>query len=71
MRSIPINRVQILWQVRVGKGGTMGGVQWGSAADQANIYVAVSDIKRIMLDYATTTDTDPSQGGGMYRAELG
>ena len=66
----PDKRGEILWQVRVGKGGTMGGVQWGSAADAQNIYVAVSDIKRIMLDYATTTDTDASQGGGMFALRL-
>ncbi len=66
----PDKQGEILWQVRVGKGGTMGGVQWGSAADQANIYVAVSDIKRIMLDYTNTTDTDGSQGGGMYALRL-
>jgi polyvinyl alcohol dehydrogenase (cytochrome) len=66
----PDRKGEILWQVRVGKGGTMGGVQWGSAADQANIYVAVSDVKRIMLDYANTTDTDGSQGGGMFALRL-
>jgi polyvinyl alcohol dehydrogenase (cytochrome) len=66
----PDKRGEILWQVRVGKGGTMGGVQWGSAADAQNIYVAVSDIRRIMLDYATTTDTDNSQGGGMFALRL-
>jgi polyvinyl alcohol dehydrogenase (cytochrome) len=59
-----------LWDVRVGKGGTMGGVQWGSAADGTNVYVANSDIKRIMLSYSTTTDTDASQGGGMYALKL-
>jgi polyvinyl alcohol dehydrogenase (cytochrome) len=66
----PDKQGAVLWQVRVGKGGTMGGVQWGSAADQSNIYVAVSDIKRIMLDYSTTTDTDASQGGGMFALRL-
>ena len=66
----PDKRGEKLWDVRVGKGGTMGGVQWGSAADGANVYVANSDIKRIMLDYATTTDTDASQGGGMYALKL-
>jgi len=66
----PDKQGAILWQVRVGKGGTMGGVQWGSAADAQNIYVAVSDIKRLMLDYATTTDTDASQGGGMFALRL-
>jgi polyvinyl alcohol dehydrogenase (cytochrome) len=66
----PDKKGEILWQVRVGKGGTIGGVQWGSAADGNNIYVAVSDIKRIMLNYATTTDADPSQGGGMFALKL-
>jgi polyvinyl alcohol dehydrogenase (cytochrome) len=66
----PDRNGEILWQVRVGKGGTMGGVQWGSAADQNNIYVAVSDIKRIMLNYSTSTDTDASQGGGMFALRL-
>jgi polyvinyl alcohol dehydrogenase (cytochrome) len=66
----PDNQGEVLWQVRVGKGGTAGGVQWGSASDGANVYVANSDIKRIMLPYATTTDTDASQGGGMYALRL-
>src|SRR6185436_17034883 len=42
----PDERGKVLWQVRVGQGGTMGGVQWGSAADRSNLYVAVSDIGR-------------------------
>lgn len=66
----PDNKGAILWQVRVGKGGTMGGVQWGSASDGSNIYVANSDIKRIMLTYSSMTDTDASQGGGMYALKL-
>ncbi len=36
---------EIIWQKRVGKGGSLGGVQWGSAADGIRIYVAVSDAK--------------------------
>src|SRR5262249_55499836 len=35
---------KILWQTRVGKGGRLGGIQWGSAFDGRNMYVAVSDI---------------------------
>jgi hypothetical protein len=35
---------EILWQARVGKGGKLGGVQWGSAVDRENVYVAVSDL---------------------------
>jgi polyvinyl alcohol dehydrogenase (cytochrome) len=40
---------QILWQQRVGKGGINGGVQWGSAADASNVYVALSDLGRITV----------------------
>ena len=66
----PDNQGEVLWQTRVGKGGTAGGVQWGSAADQNNVYVAVSDIGRIMLTYSTSTDADPKQGGGMFALRL-
>lgn len=66
----PDQQGEVLWQVRVGKGGTMGGVQWGAAVDGKNVYVAVSDIKRIMLTFSTLTDADPNQGGGMYALNL-
>jgi polyvinyl alcohol dehydrogenase (cytochrome) len=36
----------ILWQTRIGEGGALGGVQWGMAADNANVYVALSDVHR-------------------------
>ncbi|MDO9713355.1 outer membrane protein assembly factor BamB family protein [Paracraurococcus lichenis] len=35
----------IIWQTRVGHGGSLGGVQWGAATDQSKLYVAVSDAK--------------------------
>jgi polyvinyl alcohol dehydrogenase (cytochrome) len=66
----PDARGEILWQTRIGRGGTMGGVQWGSATDGANIYVALSDIGRVMLTYSTSTDADPKQGGGMFALRL-
>ena len=66
----PDNQGELLWQTRVGKGGTAGGVQWGSAVDQNNVYVAVSDVGRIMLAYSTATDADPKQGGGMFALRL-
>jgi polyvinyl alcohol dehydrogenase (cytochrome) len=33
-----------LWEMRAGKGGELGGIEWGSAADERNIYVPVSDV---------------------------
>jgi len=66
----PDQQGELLWSTRVGKGGTAGGVQWGSAADASNVYVAVSDIGRIKLTYSLTTDADPNIGGGMFALSL-
>ncbi len=35
---------KILWQVKLGYGATLGGIQWGPGADRQNVYVAVSDV---------------------------
>jgi polyvinyl alcohol dehydrogenase (cytochrome) len=42
----PDKQGAILWQTRVGKGGTSGGVQWGMSADGQQVYAAVSDMDR-------------------------
>ena len=59
-----------LWETRVGEGGSMGGVQWGSAADRQNVYVALSDLGRVMLPYTQFTDADRNRGGGMFALRL-
>jgi polyvinyl alcohol dehydrogenase (cytochrome) len=59
-----------LWETRVGEGGSMGGVQWGSAADGEHVYVALSDLGRIMLSYTQFTDADRTRGGGMFALRL-
>jgi polyvinyl alcohol dehydrogenase (cytochrome) len=41
----PDRRGEIIWQKRVGRGGRLGGVQWGVAADETKVYVAVSDVR--------------------------
>ncbi len=61
---------EVLWKVRIGKGGTLGGIEWGSAADQSNVYVGLSDITRILVPGSISTDTDPKQGGGMFALSL-
>jgi polyvinyl alcohol dehydrogenase (cytochrome) len=35
---------EVLWSVRVGQGSALGGVQFGPAADEEVVYVAVSDV---------------------------
>jgi len=61
---------QVLWQVRVGKGGIHGGIQWGSAADHSNVYVALSDAGIIAIPATVGTEADPKAGGGMFALSL-
>ena len=51
---------KLVWQRRVAKGGTSGGVFWGSAADGVNIYAAHADF----------VAANPDAGGGMSAVEL-
>ncbi len=34
---------KLIWQKRIGKGGSLGGVHWGMASDGKNVYAANSD----------------------------
>jgi polyvinyl alcohol dehydrogenase (cytochrome) len=58
----------ILWQTRVGKGGTSGGVQWGMAADAERVYAAVSDMDRTFQNRPLDPQrffVDRNIGGGL------
>jgi polyvinyl alcohol dehydrogenase (cytochrome) len=64
---------EILWQHRVGKGGLAGGIQWGSAADAKQVYVALSDIGLRTVENSDTgwaTTLDGSVGGGMFAIDI-
>lgn len=58
----PDHQGKIVWQVRVGKGGALGGIEWGSAADDRAVYVALSDI-----DLA---GHNPEMGGGLFALSI-
>jgi polyvinyl alcohol dehydrogenase (cytochrome) len=55
----PDNKGKIVWQRRVGKGSALGGLEWGSAADQTIGYFPVSD----ML-------LGPEDAGGLHALRL-
>jgi polyvinyl alcohol dehydrogenase (cytochrome) len=55
----PDDKGRILWQMRAGQGGELGGVEWGSAADEQNIYVPVSDVLK-----------PPAEAGGLWAFRL-
>ncbi|HEX4134278.1 MAG TPA: PQQ-binding-like beta-propeller repeat protein [Bryobacteraceae bacterium] len=71
----PDKQGEVVWQLRVGKGSTNGGVLWGMAADGQNVYAAVSDVsrkKRQPSDPADLrqNDLDPEKGGGLTAIRL-
>ena len=54
----PDRRGYVLWEDHIGKGGPLGGIQWGPASDGKNIYVALSDV------------TVPGSAGGLFALSL-
>jgi polyvinyl alcohol dehydrogenase (cytochrome) len=71
----PDRHGEILWQTRVGKGGALGGIMWGSAADRENMYVALSDLSMAVVADKTAAqgyrlELDPKDGGGLFALGL-
>jgi polyvinyl alcohol dehydrogenase (cytochrome) len=70
----PDREGQILWQARVGEGGTTGGIQWGPATDGRNVYIALSDVRfqvaRVTGSNDRAYELDPAKGGGMFAFTL-
>ena len=42
----PDRKGAVVWQYRAGQGSALGGIEWGSAADERIMYVPVSDVLR-------------------------
>jgi polyvinyl alcohol dehydrogenase (cytochrome) len=65
----PDRKGEIIWQTRVGKGGTNGGIEWGMASDGQNVYAAVSDLvrkpRRNSGAVQVGSPIDSTQGGGL------
>jgi polyvinyl alcohol dehydrogenase (cytochrome) len=71
----PDQQGEVLWQKRVGRGGPLGGIQWGSAADSDQMYVAVSDIVFHVVGDPNAPggpamELDPAKGGGLFGLRL-
>src|SRR5262249_19189910 len=66
---------KVLWSTRIGKGGVLGGVEWGSSTDGRRAYVALSD--QTMRSNGNSgaivigmTSVDPQIGGGLFALNL-
>lgn len=64
----PDNHGKVVWESRVGHGGQLGGIQWGSSSDGRNMYVALSDIGFKQMEFTTGKPlvVDPKAGGGLF-----
>src|SRR5262249_14774331 len=70
----------VLWQTTLGRGGTLGGVQWGTASDGQRIYVALSDVRTAgapaetpgaqRTPFGIHMRFDPTAGGGMHALDV-
>ena len=61
----PDKRGKLLWQAQVGRGGSLGGVEWGPATDRERLYVALSD-----ESFLPTGGLDPDKGGGLFALSI-
>jgi polyvinyl alcohol dehydrogenase (cytochrome) len=72
----PTRGGKVIWQKRVGKGGPLGGIEWGAAVDRRNVYLALSDCDWKTFDRAkngqkeSVVDIDPDKGGGLFALRL-
>jgi polyvinyl alcohol dehydrogenase (cytochrome) len=67
----PANHGELIWQTQIGKGGVLGGIEWGAASDSEKLYVALSD--EAFLTPAHPGDPpfpDPEKGGGLFALKL-
>ena len=52
----PDHQGRIVWQKRIGRGGPLGGVEWGGAVSNDVVYFPLSDWR----------DSEPEVGGGLF-----
>jgi polyvinyl alcohol dehydrogenase (cytochrome) len=55
----PDNEGKVVWKMQAGKGGALGGIEWGSAADDQAAYIPVSDVLAA-----------PNEAGGLFALKL-
>lgn len=65
---------KVLWSTRIGQGGVLGGIEWGSATDGRLAYVALSDQTMRPASGTTLvigqTVLDPAIGGGLFALRI-
>ena len=66
----PDNGGALVWKKRLGRGGLLGGIQWGFSADSDAVYFPLSDV--VVIDEpGKPSHFDPKVGGGLFALDLG
>jgi polyvinyl alcohol dehydrogenase (cytochrome) len=66
----PDNGGVLVWQKKLGRGGVLGGVQWGFSADGDAVYFPLSDVV-VVDEPGKPSHFDPKVGGGLFALDLG
>jgi len=67
----PDDNGKLVWKTRVGDGGILGGIEWGSASDGKAVYVAVSDARWEGGEFfGDKVKIDPTKGGGLFALDV-
>jgi polyvinyl alcohol dehydrogenase (cytochrome) len=67
----PDDNGKTLWKARLGEGGWLGGIQWGSAAEGDMVYTPLSDIRFLGQIRLNAANPDPTRGGGLFAYQVG
>ena len=66
----PDQRGRKVWSTTVGRGGELGGIEWGSASDGTNMYVPLSDITFKEPALRQRGGLNAEVGGGLFALRL-
>jgi polyvinyl alcohol dehydrogenase (cytochrome) len=61
---------EIVWQTPIGKGGLLGGIQWGGASDGRRVYIPLSDYGLTVVGRRQYGNPDPKVGGGLFALDI-
>ncbi|HET6898310.1 MAG TPA: PQQ-binding-like beta-propeller repeat protein, partial [Vicinamibacteria bacterium] len=65
----PDNGGALVWKKKLGRGGLLGGIQWGFGADSEAVYFPLSDV--VVIDQpGKPSHFDPKVGGGLFALDL-
>jgi polyvinyl alcohol dehydrogenase (cytochrome) len=64
----PDRQGAVLWQYRAGEGGPMGGIEWGTATDGEQAYIAIADDQSSIFSRAV--DVAGNVPGGLHAVRL-